>query len=211
MTTKSQEERAQIMGTTAAIGIASRACENYVKRLMAVNAEAMNFLNSRLREDVELGESFARCKSWEEVNELQQAWGRKAFEDYASMSQKMMELTSLMADNPWASVTPEEQAKPAVKTVEVLSAAKPKASEPAVRTSAEKPEVTAKAADPTKAPATAKSAPVRKRVSKPGGTVTPASVAKPATAAKRASSPKASAQTTAKSSSSRSATRPQKA
>lgn len=199
MTTKSQEERAQIMGTTAAIGIASRACENYVKRLMAVNAEAMNFLNSRLREDVELGESFARCKSWEEVNELQQAWGRKAFEDYASMSQKMMELTSLMADNPWASVTPEEQAKPVVKTVEVLSA---------------KPAVTAKAADPTKAAATGTSAPARKRVSKPSGTVTPASVAKPASAAKPASSPKASAQTTpstAKSPSGRSVTRPQKA
>lgn len=103
MTTKSQETRAQIMGSAAAIGIASRACESYVRRLLDVNAEAMNFVSSRLRQDVELGESFARCKTWEDVSELQQAWGRKAVEDYMSMSQKIMELTSQMTDNPWAS------------------------------------------------------------------------------------------------------------
>lgn len=102
MTTKSQETRAQIQTGAAAIGIASRACETYVKRLMDVNAEAMNFVSARLRQDVELGESFARCKSWTDVSNLQQAWGRKAVEDYMSMSKKIMELTSQMADNPWA-------------------------------------------------------------------------------------------------------------
>lgn len=160
MTTKSQETRAQIMGSAAAIGIASRACESYVRRLLDVNAEAMNFVSSRLRQDVELGESFARCKTWEDVSELQQAWGSRAVEDYMSMSQKIMELTSQMTDNPWASaphgvgeVAPEKLVKDAARPVSTPPrATKPVSTPPR----AAKPESTVKRARSAKAASTQK-------------------------------------------------------
>ena len=87
-----------------AIGLVSKACEAYMNGFAEVNAEAMNFMSARLRQDAELGRALAECKDWNAMTSLQQDWSRRAVEDYVAETRKLMELNSQMMTNSWNSM-----------------------------------------------------------------------------------------------------------
>ena len=116
MTAKSTKVAEPLGGTTneqmatlaafngAAIGMISKACEAYMNGFAEVNAEAMNFMSARLRQDAELGQALAECRDWNAMTSLQQNWSRKAMEDYAAETRKLMELNSRVMTDGWNSV-----------------------------------------------------------------------------------------------------------
>jgi hypothetical protein len=59
-----------------------------------LNGEVFGFVNDRLRRDVDLGQSLARCSNWAEAASLQQDWARRAMQDYFSESSKLLQLMS---------------------------------------------------------------------------------------------------------------------
>jgi hypothetical protein len=50
------------------------------------------FMTERLRSDADYGTALATCKSVAEATEMQQAWMRKATEDYVAEAQKLGEM-----------------------------------------------------------------------------------------------------------------------
>lgn len=81
-----------------------RAWGGYLEAWNRCGQELMDFAASRLRKDTELGESLSKCRSWDETAEVQSAWMRTAFDDYARETEKVMEIVSLVA-------TPSQGAK----------------------------------------------------------------------------------------------------
>lgn len=89
---ESLSELANLQG--AALNAATQATQSYMSGIAAVNQEIANFIQTRLRRDVELGESLARCRTWSESTKAQSDWLKQATEDYSTEVQKLFELNS---------------------------------------------------------------------------------------------------------------------
>ncbi len=82
----------------------SEAVSQYVEGVATLNREMTSFVSDRLRQDAEFGHSFATCRTFTEVTDMQQEWARKAALDYMTEAQKLSEIgQSVMANGTrWA-------------------------------------------------------------------------------------------------------------
>jgi hypothetical protein len=62
--------------------------------MSALNGEVVEFVNERVRRDIDLGQSLARCSNWAEACSLQQDWARQAMQDYIGETTKLFQLAS---------------------------------------------------------------------------------------------------------------------
>ena len=85
----------------SALGAVTHAGQAYVNGLAALNQEMASFLQARLRRDIELGEALARCRTLADATDVQNEWLKRTTEDYASESQKLMELGSGLMRESW--------------------------------------------------------------------------------------------------------------
>ena len=85
----------------SALGAVTHAGQAYVNGLAAINREMASFLQARLRRDIELGESLARCRTLADATEVQNDWLKRTTEDYASETQKLVELGSGLMRESW--------------------------------------------------------------------------------------------------------------
>jgi hypothetical protein len=88
----------------------SKASQAYMNGVAAVNQEIANFLQTRLRHDIELGESLARCRTLTEATRAQGDWLKQATDDYTAETQKLFELGSTLMSGAW---TPMDKSKAA--------------------------------------------------------------------------------------------------
>jgi phasin family protein len=77
--------------------------EALLKGMIAINQEVMNFTNQRMRADVEVGQSMARCTDPVAAFDLQCEFARSATEQYLAETTKLMQLATKMT---MASLTP---------------------------------------------------------------------------------------------------------
>ena len=85
----------------AAMEIFSQACQAYAIGFAAVNGELINFVNARLKHNVELGEALARCRNWTDAATLQQDWAQTASEEYLAEASRLMEVASKVTKDSW--------------------------------------------------------------------------------------------------------------
>jgi hypothetical protein len=78
-----------------------RSCEVCTNGTTNMNAEVMNFINTRLNRDIELSEAIVKCENWARVINLQQEWARQATRDYFSQASKLVELTAQLTQEGW--------------------------------------------------------------------------------------------------------------
>lgn len=90
----------------------TNASQAYVNEVAAVNQEMANFLQTRLRHDIELGEALSRCRTLADATKLQGDWLKQAMNDYTAEAQKLFELGSTLMRGGW---TPMEKSKAAPK------------------------------------------------------------------------------------------------
>lgn len=84
----------------AALHGMTEAGQAYAKSFTEVNQEIANFLQTRLRHDVEFAESLARCRTLSEATNLQSEWLKQAADEYSREAQKLFALgSSLMQEN----------------------------------------------------------------------------------------------------------------
>ncbi len=97
-----------IQRMTAMNGVAgevmAEAVKAYVEGVSAWNNELMKFMKLRMDHDMELSESLAKCRSFEEAARLQQAWMQQTTEEYIAEASKLMELASKTATENWAPI-----------------------------------------------------------------------------------------------------------
>jgi hypothetical protein len=74
-----------------------RAWGTYLEAWNQCGRELMDFAASRLRKDTELGESLAKCCSWDETAEVHNDWMRATFDDYARETEKVMAIMNVAA------------------------------------------------------------------------------------------------------------------
>lgn len=74
----------------------------YLRGVVSLNREIVEFVNKRLEHDAELSRELGRCRDWKEAAELQQNWFREASEEYAASARKLMELTTRIVNDTWA-------------------------------------------------------------------------------------------------------------
>lgn len=101
----------------SALGAVSNAGQAYMNGLAAINQEMASFLQARLRHDIELGESLARCRTLADATKVQSDWLKRTTEEYAAETQKLVELGSGLMRESWmpleqsaAALRPEEAA-----------------------------------------------------------------------------------------------------
>lgn len=85
----------------------TNASQAYVNGVAAVNQEIANFLQTRLKHDIALGEALARCRTLAEATEAQGDWLKQATDDYTAETQKLFDLGSTLMRGGW---TPTERA-----------------------------------------------------------------------------------------------------
>jgi|GEM_PF-2966350 len=85
----------------AALDGVNNASQEYVKSVAEVNQEIANFVQSRLRHDIALGESLARCRTLADATKAQGDWLKQATDDYAAETQKLFELGSRLMGGSW--------------------------------------------------------------------------------------------------------------
>ena len=69
----------------------------YLEAWNQCGRELMDFAAARLRKDTELGESLAKCRSWDETAEVHNDWMRATFDDYARETEKVMAIMNTAA------------------------------------------------------------------------------------------------------------------
>lgn len=77
----------------------AKASQSYVDGIGEITREFSDFLNTRLKHDVELGETMSSAKDWGQVAEAQQEWVRQAGEEYMAEAQKIVDLSMKLATN----------------------------------------------------------------------------------------------------------------
>lgn len=77
------------------------ASQAYVNGVAAVNQEIANFLQTRLKHDIELGEALARCRTLAEASKAQGDWIKQATDDYTAETQKLFDLGSRLMQGGW--------------------------------------------------------------------------------------------------------------
>lgn len=115
-TVESLSELAHWQG--AAFNAATQATQSYINGIAAVNREIASFMQIRLRRDVELGQSLARCRTWSESTKAHSDWWMQATEDYSTEAEKLFELNSSLFRE---TLTPIEQSTATAKTHQAQS------------------------------------------------------------------------------------------
>lgn len=87
----------------------SNASQAYVNGVAAVNQEIANFLQTRLKHDMALGEALARCRTLAEATKAQSDWFKQAADDYTAETQKLFELGSSLMRGGWAPTRAAEE------------------------------------------------------------------------------------------------------
>lgn len=77
----------------------AKASQSYIEGVGELTREFSDFLNTRLKHDVELGETMSSAKDWGQVAEAQQEWVRQAGEEYMAEAQKIVDLSMKLASN----------------------------------------------------------------------------------------------------------------
>ena len=98
-----------------AIDVFSRACRAGFHGWASMNSEVADFMAKRFKHDADLSASLARCDNWEDVVSLQQDWARETAEEYLQEANRLMELSSKLANEQWKPVW--EQADEMVSTI----------------------------------------------------------------------------------------------
>lgn len=102
----------------------TNAGQAYVNGVAAVNQEIANFLQTRLRHDLALGEALARCRTLAEATKAQSDWLKQASDDYTAETQKLFDLGSSLMRGGWAPAKQAETAPKAAASGSVESQAK---------------------------------------------------------------------------------------
>lgn len=76
----------------------------YTDGMSAFGGEMLRFAGHRWRQDMELGQTLAKCHQWDEVTAVQQDWSAKAAEDYLAEAGKLVELASKVTTDSWQSL-----------------------------------------------------------------------------------------------------------
>ncbi len=87
-----------------AMDVFARACQASFQGWASMNSEVADFMAKRFKLDAELSASLARCETWEDAVTLQQDWARQAAENYADEANRLMELSSKLANEQWKPV-----------------------------------------------------------------------------------------------------------
>jgi hypothetical protein len=70
-----------------------------MQAMFAVATETMQFLSTRIQQDIETQQAMLACKSFEELQRVQAEFHKKTLEDYSGATAKMMKiLTSGASD-----------------------------------------------------------------------------------------------------------------
>ena len=77
----------------------AKASQGYVDGVGELTREFSDFLNIRLKHDVELGETLSNCKDWSQLADAQQEWFRQAGEEYLAEAQRIVDLSMKLATN----------------------------------------------------------------------------------------------------------------
>lgn len=75
--------------------------ESYVDGMATMVRELADFTRLRLRQDADFGQSLADCKEWSDAANMQQAWARRATQDYLSEVQKLAKLGNELMLKSW--------------------------------------------------------------------------------------------------------------
>ncbi len=81
----------------AAMASFTQAFQTYLNGMTRFSGELTDFVNTRMRHDMELGQDLAGCRDWTEAASLQQQWFSEATGEYLAETQKLMGLTAKMA------------------------------------------------------------------------------------------------------------------
>ena len=65
-----------------ALSAMTQAGQAYVEGIVELNRELAHFVQARWQRDLELGQSLAKCRDWNEAAELQQDWVQTATQEY---------------------------------------------------------------------------------------------------------------------------------
>ena len=72
---------------------------NWIECMTKVNGEFLNFLNRRVKQDLEAASQFAACKNPADFFQTQMQFVQKMAADYTEEAQKMTEIMSEIANN----------------------------------------------------------------------------------------------------------------
>lgn len=78
-----------------------RACEACTNGAATVNAEVMSFINTRLSQDVDLGDAIINCDNWAGVVNVQQEWARQAMQEYFAEASRLIEFAAKLTQESW--------------------------------------------------------------------------------------------------------------
>ena len=87
-----------------AVDVFARACQVSFQGWASMNSEVADFMAKRFKHDAELSASLARCETWEDAVNLQQDWARRTAENYVEEANRLMELSSKLANEQWKPV-----------------------------------------------------------------------------------------------------------
>ena len=76
----------------------AEASNNYVKGLVNIQGEWLNFANSRLQSNMEISRDIFSCKDLTEVMQVQRVWFEKANEEYQTGFARLWDLASEMTE-----------------------------------------------------------------------------------------------------------------
>lgn len=91
----------------------TQAGQAYFNGLAAINQEMASFMQTRLRHDMELGESLARCRSLADATKVQSEWLKQATDDYAAETRKLVEMSSGLMRESLATAEPSSASRQA--------------------------------------------------------------------------------------------------
>jgi hypothetical protein len=69
------------------------------KTMTELQAYYLQFATHRLEKNAEAASEFLRCKTWEDVAQLQQSWAKQVSDEYAQHFAKLAEVTQNAMQN----------------------------------------------------------------------------------------------------------------
>lgn len=87
-----------------AIDVFGQACRAGFHGWASMNSEIADFMAKRFKHDADLSASLARCENWGDAMTLQQDWARETAEEYMEEANRLMALTSKLANDQWKPV-----------------------------------------------------------------------------------------------------------
>lgn len=95
------------MWQSNALDLMSRAGQAYTSGVAAIGEEMASFMQTRLQQNIALGESLTRCHTLTDMANVQRDWMKETTEEYAAEARKLIELSSNLMRESWQ---PVEQA-----------------------------------------------------------------------------------------------------